>query len=302
MKNHRLFLAATLAFAGLVAPLQPARAAVVGYFNAELVSRYNFLANPLNCPSNNLITAVLPTAPAGSVVFLWDVTNQVFVTATTYDIDQGGWFPSENIHLPPGLGFVLYVPERWTNTFVGEVLQGTLTTFVAGTNKLSLLGSKVARTGALSGVLGFPAIPGAEAQTFTAASQIYSNACTYFPGYGWYDPGGGITAEGPSLNVAECFFVRNPGPDTDWTVTFSVSLAAPVVPDGKRGLAPDISSLGIRDGTVTLNILNPTGAKYDVQFSADRLSWTTVATGQSGTVWKGPAPTCPQGFFQLTNF
>jgi len=34
---------------------------------------------------------------------------------------------------------VVLPPVRWTNYFVGEVLQGTLTVSIAGSNKLSLV-------------------------------------------------------------------------------------------------------------------------------------------------------------------
>jgi hypothetical protein len=299
MKTQYSFLAAGLALAGLFTPLQPTRTAAVGYVNVPLTNGYNFLVNPLD-DGTNRIASLLPSPPVNSAVFLWDVANQVFRLVDIFDEYDLAW-TNAALNLPPGLAFVLYAPQAWTNTFVGEVLQGSLTNFVPGANKLSLLGSKVPQTGTLTGDLAFPDIAGADAQTFITASQTYSNACTYFPGSGWYDPGGVATTNGPVIEVARSFFVRNPGPDAYWIRDFNVLKAPAQAAGGAAGPAPEISSLTIRAGTVTLKILNPADARYNVQFSTDRWNWSTVATNQCGTLWTGPVPGSPQGYFQLVN-
>jgi hypothetical protein len=309
MKTKYSFLATGLALAGILTPLQSARA-FIGYVNVTITNGYNFLANPLDVPPDNLITNVLPSAPLGSIAFLWDVPNQMFVAVGVFDEwnegEPGVWFTPDysdycRTPLPPGLGFVLYSPTALTNTFVGEVLQGWQTNFVAGNNRLSLLGSKIPQTGMLTGELGFPGIAGADAQLFIVGSQAYSEACTYFPGCGWYDPGGVATTNGPVLEVARSFFVRNPGPDDYWIRDFNVLKAPAQAAGGAAGPTPEISSLTIRAGTVTLKILNPADARYNVQFSTDRRNWSTVATNQCGTLWTGPVPGSPQGYFQLVN-
>jgi hypothetical protein len=70
---------------------------------------------------------------------------------------------------------------------------------------------------------------------------------------------------------------------------------------GLSGSKTSIQSIHAVEGKVTLNILNPKGITFNVQFSADRSFWTTLATNQTGTTWTGPAPSTPQGFYRLTN-
>ena len=305
MKTNRMLLVLGLALTGLCALPQKA-SAVVGYVNVPLTNGYNFVANPLDVLPNNHITNVIPSAPVNARIYLWNVATQVFQQVGVFDEATQSWVEPKyagpcNALLPPGLGFVLWSPISHTNTFVGEVGSGGFTNFVAGNHKLSLLGSKPPLSGELAGVLGFPAINGADALTFSSASQSYSNTCTYFPGYGWYDPVGLATSGGPFISVARSFFVRNPGQDTNWIVSFTPGFAAPMAAGGKAGNAPEICGLALRDGTVTLNILNPGGTNFNVQFSTDRVNWSTLATGQTGTIWKGPAPPDPQGYFQLVN-
>jgi hypothetical protein len=306
MKTKHFFLAVALTLAGFAVSPPPARA-VVGYVNAPLTNGYNFLANPLNVPPDNLISNVLSSVPLGTIALSWNVTNQVFEPVGVFDRliegQPGVWLTLDYsdysaAHFPPGLGFVLYVPQQWTNTFVGEVMQGALTTPVPGNNKLALLASKIPVPGELSSVLLFPSIDGGDAFTFVVASQAYSVASTYYADSScWYDPGGGVSTNGPNINVAQCFFTRHPGPDTNWVRNFTVQKAA----DTQAGASPEIGSLVIRDGAVTLKVLNPLGTQYNVQFSQDRMNWTTLATNQSGKVWTGPVPDGPQGYFQLVD-
>ena len=49
----------------------------------------------------------------------------------------------------------------------------------------------------------------------------------------------------------------------------------------------------------TLNVFNPAGASYGVQFSTDGVTWSTLATNQTGRVWKGIRPSSPQGYYRL---
>ena len=253
-----------------------------------------------------MITNVIPSAPVSTRIYLWNVTNQVFQQVGLFSDSINNWTtPDEaapcQVQLPPGLGFVLWVPSPYTDTLVGSVPQGSMTNFVAGTNKLSLLASKPPLSGTLTGDLGFPGIDGADAQTFSSASQSYSDACTRLPGYGWYDPAGLATTAGPVIGVAQPFFVRNPGPDTNWFQILNLLSLQKKSALATSAAAAEIRSLAVSVGTVTLNLSNPTGARFNVQFSPDGRSWTTVATQQSGTVWTGLLPGGVQGYFQLVN-
>ncbi len=297
MNPNRTHLA--LLLAGLLTVPLTTPAPAVGYVNVKLSAGYNFVANPLDGLPNNSITNVLLSVPDGTELYLWNVTNQVFELVATYSAGFG-WDVTA-VQLPPGLGFVLWVPSAYTSTFVGDVLQGSLTNFVVGGNKLCLLGSKVPIEGALGSTLFFPNINGADIQIFNRVSQSYLDACTFFPAYGWYDPAGVAGTDGPVMIPGYGFFVRNPGPDTNWVQNFIVPSPPPQTAGTPSKPSTEISSLAVTGGTVTLKVHNPRAARFDVQFSSDGRSWTTVATNQTGTVWRDRFRAGRQGFYQVVN-
>jgi hypothetical protein len=271
---------------------QPAQA-IVGYVNVTLSPGYNLIHNPLT-KSNNNITVVIPSPPDGTTIILWDVPSQSFGPVATYSF--GAW-DNTALDLPPGRGFFWYAPATYTNTFTGEVLVGHLTTFVAGNNKLSALGSKVPQGGTLSGDLAFPTIDGANAFLFNSGTQDYIDASTCFSGFGWYNAHVSVATGGPTINVAQAFFVQNPGPDTDWVRDFNPLAALP--PKTSQASGATVTSVQISGGTVTLAVKNTNGGAYSVQFSKDGLSWTTVVTGVTGSVWQGKYAGGEQGYYQV---
>jgi hypothetical protein len=305
-KNHRvdpkrLALAVGLSVAGFA---QLAQAAIVGYDIVPLTNGYNFIANPLDqsaSPGGNSITNVMNPPPDGTSIYLWDINNQAFTPPSIYSITTSNW--SINYVLPVGRGFVLQTSRAWTNTFVGEVLEGHLTNFVAGSNKFSLLGSMVPLVDTLSN-LSFPGTDGDNVYVFKTPNQMYSDALAYFAGYGWFDPNGAVATNGPVVNVAQALFVQNPGPDTNWIINYTNStLSSAASQDAAltfRSGGAEIQSLSISPGVATLRIPNSGGAKYDVEFSIDRLVWTAVATNQTENVWTGPRPGGPHGYYRLT--
>jgi hypothetical protein len=281
-----------LAAMGLAGSWQPAQGNVVGYANVPVKPGYNLIHNPLHVVPTDSIASVIPSPPQGTMVFLWDVPSQSFTPVTTYDPNSGGW--DVPVNLPPGRGFVWYAPAAYTNTFVGEVLQGPLTNFIAGNNKLSALGSKVPQAGMLSTDLAFPTIDGANVLLFNGASQTYTDAFTCFKDFGWFDPNGVAGTGGPVISVAQAFFVQNAGPDTNWVRNFTVQLVSLPATAGAA-----ISSLWISGGSVTLKVQNPSGAPYTIQFSSDGLSWTTVASKLTGSAWQGKYAGGERGYYQV---
>lgn len=288
-----LALAAFLSLSGSVQ-------AVIGYVNVVYTNGFSFTVNPLDTTNNSInyiLSAGVP--PVGSRVYLWDVTNQVFLPPSIRSAAPPSW--SVNYDLSPGKGFVLFVPVKWTNTYVGEVLQGSLTNFVAGSNKLSLLGSKVPQSGELSSGLQFPGIDGDQVYLFRTESQSFSDGYCYFSPYGWFDPKGVATAGGPVCNIAESFFVRNPGPDTNWVRSFIINFAGPPSRSlaGGNSSTPEITGFGITGGQIRLTVRSPGGAPYDVQFSANGLDWTTVAVHQVADIWARKLPEDASGYFRV---
>ncbi|MCU0786194.1 MAG: hypothetical protein MUF81_19530 [Verrucomicrobia bacterium] len=205
MKTKSAILTLVLATVLLVSLPESAYAAV-GYYNVTLTNGYNFVANQLDTPPNSITNVInaYPLLPDGTKVWVWNVTNQSYDPPVTY-WEGSGW--DGDVELPVGKGFVIQIPSPWTNTFVGEVLQGSLTNFIAGGNKLSLVGSKVPLGGALASVLQFPGIDGADAYLYRSASQQFTDAFSCFGGYGWYDPQKVADTNGPIVNVGEAFFI-----------------------------------------------------------------------------------------------
>ncbi|MDB6058387.1 MAG: hypothetical protein JWO95_2231, partial [Verrucomicrobiales bacterium] len=115
----------------------------VGYVQITFPTGYTFCANPLRT-SNDVVSVVIPNAPDSAAVYLWDISQQRFAAPSIY---HDGW--STNCPMPVGKGFVLFTPVPFTNTFVGEVLQGSLTNAIAGNNRLSLVASMVPQMGSL---------------------------------------------------------------------------------------------------------------------------------------------------------
>jgi hypothetical protein len=303
--RHRYFRLLQIALiAGGLCRTTPTAHAIVGYVNVAMPSGYTFVANPLHAAPSNSIATVIPNPPDWTRVWLWNITNQTFDAPAIYDAWESGW--SLNLLLPPGRGFVVHTWENFTNTFVGEVLQGALTNFIAGTNRLTLVGSKVPQAGALGSTLQFPGTDGDVVSLYPTAHQQFLDGSTYLANYGWFDPAGAADTNGPNLAIASAFFVRHPGPDTNWIRNFFVNpltanLTAGLQTSGSSSPPPpDIVGLTIINNQATLR-LSATNQPFNVQFSTDRVSWITIATNQIGSTWTGACPVPTAGFFQLVS-
>jgi hypothetical protein len=287
------------------------RGNVVGYVNLYITNGYNFVADQLQNFAgyellNNDLNFIIgpPTnnpVPPGTKVYVWDVTNQVFLPPSTYSTQDVSWVPDYII--PVGNGFVIWSDTNWVLTTFGEVREGALSTFVAGQHKFSLLATMVpiGSTSISGTVFRFPHIDGADAYLFSTPNQSFSDAFSCFDGLGWFDPNHLVGTDGPAPAVGQPFFIRNPGADTNWIFSFQVQLHDRMKPAGAPGAsAPQIVNLQVSSGLVSLNIVNPAGGPYDVQFSTDGLAWTTIASHQTGSVWKGPPPGGGrQGYYQV---
>lgn len=288
--------------------------ALAGYVNVGFTNGYDFVANPLVTPPNTLNdvmrTSASPAVPNGTAVFLWDVATQSFGPPAIYSTSTGQWTPNHEV--PVGRGFVVHSPGVWTNTFVGEVFEGTNLNLIRGSNKLSLVSGVLLMATNLAEIFSpadpflhstFPRVDGANVYTFQTASQSYSDAFTCFDGFGWHDPNGAVGTNGPTIGVAQSFFVRNPGPDTNWVTTVSFSMsAAPLAARAASASvpsAPQIIGIRLQAGTVILD-LSPADATYNVEWSPDGFNWTVLAADQTGNDWSGPLPLGPQGYFRIT--
>lgn len=159
--KSRIYL---LVNAGLLLAASPLHA-VVGYVNVSFNPGYTLFENPLQNTDNHL-SAVMPTAPDGTVVSLWNSSAATYGQSLTYDglghmwVDSNTLLPSD-VLLNPGTGARWYNPGNtlFTGTFTGNVLNHDGTPFdgsnfsnpppFSGPNGRYLLGDKapVAATG-----------------------------------------------------------------------------------------------------------------------------------------------------------
>jgi hypothetical protein len=205
---------ALLGLAALAATALPAMAQnvyslnVVGYYNVPVpANQLVMIANQLNT-TNNTLGSLLPAVPAGSQLYKYSGSYSIY----TFDDLSGAW-DDASATLNPGEGCFFRSPTATTLTFVGEVMQGSLTnTFPL--NALSMRSSMVPQQGAASGLLGVPAEPGDQLYKYSAGYTLY----TFDDLSGAWDP------SDPTINVGEAFFFRKSPASTQskWVRNFTV--------------------------------------------------------------------------------
>lgn len=259
-----------------------------GYVQVIYSRGYNYCCTPLS-DGTNTVTTLFHTPPDACAVYLWDVDAQQFSLPSVY---HGGW--SSNYTLPLGIGYVFYTPSTFTNTFVGSFPEGRITNAIAGNNRFSLIASLVPQVASLN-VLGVPGSDGDSVYMPVRPTQSLSDAYSYFAGYGWFDPSGLVDTNGPVVPLAGCFFMQHAGPDTNWVRTFNINNIVPAA----GTTTATLKSMRLVGNAVSLNISAPTGASYSVQTSPDRMTWTTIATNQTSSVWTYNITAQPAAYFRL---
>ena len=209
MRTKALLLSAAVLAAGLATSTAQTVYSVnaVGYVNLSLATGYNMISNPLNGTNNNL-NAVIPVAPDGSQIYIFDPVTQNYFSAATY---LGGW--DVDYPLPPGSGAFMNVEAPTTITFVGEVMQGNLTNALSA--NFQIKSSQVPQSGGLTTVLGYTPLDGDVVYTFNTALQQFNQPFTHLGGGVW-DP-----AE-PVIAVGQAFFLQRSAAGS-WSRTFSVN-------------------------------------------------------------------------------
>lgn len=209
MRTKTLLLTAALGAAGVASAIaQVYSVNAVGYVNLTAKAGFNLWNNPLDAGADNTVVKLLTGLPEGSIVFTYDGAN---FRLNTFEF--GEWsFPNDT--LVPGQGFFLQLPAGaadTTITFVGEVMQGTLSTpLIAGFN---LVGSKVPQAGMIQTDLGF--VPGEGDVVFKFDTATGNYALSTFE-FGAWDPAQ------PTLSVGEGIWVQKIAAGT-WNRTFSVN-------------------------------------------------------------------------------
>jgi len=168
---------------------------IVGYVNTPLVSGFNLIANPLDNGTNSL-SSVFPNAGFGDTVFQF--VNGAFVSSSFL----GGWSP--DLVKVPGGGVFYQASAAYTNTFVGNVLTGSLTNPVP--NGFSIRSSQVPQAGTLD-TLGYPAAFGDTAFFFRNGAYVTSSYL-------------GAWSPDLTVGVGESFWIQTSAA-VNWTRTFN---------------------------------------------------------------------------------
>jgi len=297
--RHRLARLTGIVVILLVGSLEQSHG-VVGYVNVAIRQGLNLITNPLDIDgtgtNNNANTFLGTNAPEGTCFYRFDPSTQNYLPAVTY-LSGFGWCPVSRslsdpiLNLNPGEAFWIESPTgNWNFTFVGNVLQGTLINRLPA--NYSLKADMVPVGGRLETDLKFPPRLSDQVWKWTGASFDPSSFA------GAWDPGQ------PTMAVAEGFILwRDPPQATQanwWVQNFQVNFAASVAPDGSSG-GSQIQSIKLQDSEVILDIAGPTTSTYDIQFSADGISWSTIATGVKGKKWKTRYLGGTRGFYQLVS-
>jgi hypothetical protein len=217
MRTKMLLAAAAFVAAGVASSMAQSNVYslnVVGYVNKAFPAfQFVLVNNPLQA-TNNTLNAIIPTAPDGSTVFKWSVANQDLDVSSPTFIVGSGWTP--NATVSPGEGFFVVGGADFTNTFVGEVRQGALSTPLVGNFAFEAVGSQVPVGGTLSSVLtGYPAEDGDTVFPWSVANQDLSTTSpTFITGSGWT----------PDVNIAvgEGFFLSRGAGPVNWVRNFTV--------------------------------------------------------------------------------
>lgn len=180
----------------------------VGFVNVTLPTGFSLVSNPLE-GANNTVSALFPnTLPNNCAVFKFDPATGTFVSSTFF---FGSW-SNPNLPLVPGEGFFFRNPgAALTNTFVGNVKQGTLTTSLSA--GFTLVASQVPQAGLVSTDLGLPIANTESVFRFDNAGNSYVGSTFFF---------GSWSGGEPNINVGEGFFVKKTA-STSWNRTFSVN-------------------------------------------------------------------------------
>jgi hypothetical protein len=181
----------------------------VGFVNLNFPPGFTLASNPLEGATNTVL-ALFPSVPNGTSIFKFDGATGTYTGSTFF---FGSW-NNPSMTLVPGEGFFFKNPgvTTFTNTFVGNVKQGTLTTSLSA--GFTLVGSQVPQSGLVSTDLGVPIGNAESVFKFDTTSQAYAGGTFFFGSWGG--------AGEPTIGVGEGFFVKK-NAAANWTRTFSVN-------------------------------------------------------------------------------
>jgi hypothetical protein len=219
MRTKTLFIAAAVLAAGIGSSVAQTvySANIVGYVNATVpAGGFALIANPLDATPDNTLGTIITNVPVNTTIaFLFNPQTASYIQ-TTYR--ASGWSGGAGTTvMDPGAGFFLEntATTPITITFVGEVEQGTVTSFSTGYN---LIGNVTPVSGLVQTDLGLPAVNGDVIYQFNPVTKTYAQFTRRATAWG-----GGLepTIGTNSLyGVCEAFFYDATAAGT-WTNTFT---------------------------------------------------------------------------------
>jgi hypothetical protein len=182
------------------------------------VGFYYLSSVPVNS-TNNTLNELLPTCPDGTGIGLWSAAAQDFSsTSPSYSTFDHAWHP--NVTLAPGQGFFVVPNAPFTNTYVGEVKQGSVTNALIGNGNYEAIGSSVPLGGGFTNVLDqYPALDGDGIGIWSEPAQDFSSIS---PSYSTFDNKWHPDFPTVNFNVADGFFLVRNGGAVNYVRTFSV--------------------------------------------------------------------------------
>ena len=209
---------------------------IVGYANLPTtgVGQNYLLACQFTCGVSNGVNEVFSTPlPDFSVVLIWDVPSQSYITVQSDSTSPTGWDDGNYVplttlpKLPVGQGFFLSPSSPVTNTFAGAIAVNVGTSnkmTLTGVGQNYLVASVVPYGGSvtngnnsgggmnLNGVPDFTVV-----LIWDVPSQSYNTVQTDSSSASGWDDGNYVPlAAPPSINVGQAFFLSPSGPFT-WT-------------------------------------------------------------------------------------
>lgn len=183
---------------------------VVGYYNLTIpANTWVMIANQLNT-TNNTIGSLLTGMTGGETLQKYSGG----FTAYVFDDADMVWTPDGNATLNPGEGAFFRSPTEKTLTFVGEVMQGSLTN-TTPIGVYAIRSSMVPQAGGVTSVLGLPGEGGDTVQTYAGG----------FTAYVFDDADLVWTPSEPNIAVGQSFFIRKASTSTQntWVRNFTVN-------------------------------------------------------------------------------
>jgi len=234
MRTKALLLAAAFAAAGVATSMaQVYSVNAVGYVNVTLDPGFNMVSNPLDAGAGNntvanLFKNVSPSVPNGLRVYTFNESTGAFNQAAQWSPVPGVGFgtgASAQVVVPPGTGVFVFDPDvsgQRTLTFVGEVMQGTLS------NPLpigfSIRANQVPQAGSPQ-TFGLVGTAGDRLFKFNKTTGGYDTyQYTAAPFNSWRQNGSNVTL--PSIAVGEAFFYFRASTAGSWDRTFNVNTAS----------------------------------------------------------------------------